>query len=66
VSKERISHLAETLSPQKFIQIHRSYIVSIDKIESVGPGFIEINKKKLPVGRNYKTELNKLLQNPNK
>lgn len=66
VSKERISHLAETLSPQKFIQIHRSYIISIDKIESVGPGFIEINKKKLPVGRNYKTELNKLLQNPNK
>lgn len=66
VSKERISYLAETLSPQKFIQIHRSYIVSIDKIDSVGPGFIEINKKKLPVGRNYKTELNKLLQNPNK
>ncbi|WP_167615691.1 LytR/AlgR family response regulator transcription factor [Maribellus sediminis] len=61
VSKERISHLAEVLPSDRFIQVHRSYIVSIDKIESVGPGFVEINKKKLSVGRNYKAELNKLM-----
>ncbi len=63
VTKERLSHLAETLPAGRFIQIHRSYIVSISKIESVGPGFVEINKKKLPVGRSYKPELNKLLEN---
>jgi len=63
VTKERISHLAETLPHEHFIQIHRSYIISIARIESVGPGFVEINKKKLPVGRNYKPELSKLLQN---
>ncbi|MCY1721409.1 LytTR family DNA-binding domain-containing protein [Prolixibacteraceae bacterium Z1-6] len=63
VTKERISYLAETLPKQHFIQTHRSYIVSIDKIESIGPGFVEINKKKLPVGRNYKPLLNNLLQN---
>ncbi len=62
VTKERISNLAENLSGNNFIQIHRSYIVSISKIESVGSGFVEINKKKLPIGRNYKPELNKLLQ----
>lgn len=61
VTKERISHMAENLNPQKFIQIHRSYIVSVDKIESIGPGFVEIEKKKLPVGRNYRPQLNKLL-----
>lgn len=64
VTKERISHLAESLCETRFIQIHRSYIVSIAKIESVGPGFVEINKKKLPVGRNYKPLLNNLMQNP--
>ena len=63
ITKERISHLAEELPQDQFIQIHRSYIVSIDKIESVGPGFIEIKKKKLPVGRNYKPLLNNLMQN---
>jgi DNA-binding LytR/AlgR family response regulator len=63
VTKERIGNLAENLPTNKFLQIHRSYIVSIDKIESVGPGFVEINKKKLPVGRNYKPLLNDLMQN---
>ncbi len=62
VTKERIGSFAGNLPAEKFIQIHRSYIVSISKIESVGAGFVEINKKKLPVGRNYKPELNKLLQ----
>lgn len=63
ITKERISYLAENIPQSQFIQIHRSYIVSIDKIESVGSGFVEINKKKLPVGRNYKPLLNDLLQN---
>ncbi|WP_297092369.1 LytTR family DNA-binding domain-containing protein [uncultured Draconibacterium sp.] len=61
ISKERISHLAETLPARRFIQIHRSYIVSIDKIQSLGPGFVEIKNKKLPVGRNYKADLARLL-----
>ncbi|HPF50073.1 MAG TPA: response regulator transcription factor [Draconibacterium sp.] len=63
VSKERISHLAEILPSDRFIQIHRSYIVSINKIESVGPGFVEIRKKKLSIGRNYKADLSSLLHN---
>lgn len=63
VTKERISYLAENLPQKIFLQIHRGYIVSIDKIESVGPGFVEINRKKLPVGRIYKPLLNDLLKN---
>lgn len=63
VTKERISHLAETLPQEQFLQIHRSYIVSINKIQSVGPGYVEISMKKLPVGRIYKPFLNDLLQN---
>ncbi len=65
ITKERISTLAENLPANHFIQIHRSYIISIPKIESVGPGFVEINKKKLPIGRSYKPELSKLLNNNN-
>lgn len=61
MTKERIGSLAETLPKNHFLQIHRSYIVSIPKIESVGPDFVEIEKKKLPVGRRFKPELDKLL-----
>ncbi|AHW59239.1 two component transcriptional regulator, LytTR family [Draconibacterium orientale] len=61
VTKERISHLADLLPAKRFLQIHRGYIVSIDKIESIGAGFVEIKGKKLPIGRNYKPDLQKLL-----
>ncbi|WP_303920481.1 LytTR family DNA-binding domain-containing protein [Draconibacterium sediminis] len=61
VTKERISHLYDLLPAKRFMQIHRGYIVSVDKIESIGAGFVEIKGKKLPVGRNYKPGLQKLL-----
>ncbi|WP_319482375.1 LytTR family DNA-binding domain-containing protein [uncultured Draconibacterium sp.] len=61
VTKERISHLSDLLPAKRFIQIHRGYIISIDKIESIGAGFVEIKDKKLPVGRNYKPDVQKLL-----
>ncbi|KJF44698.1 LytR/AlgR family response regulator transcription factor [Draconibacterium sediminis] len=61
VTKERISHLPDLLPAKRFMQIHRGYIVSVDKIESIGAGFVEIKGKKLPVGRNYKPGLQKLL-----
>lgn len=63
VTKERIGNLFEMLPSNDFFQIHRRYIVSISKIESVGPGFVEINGKKLPVGRSYRTELVRFLEN---
>ena len=63
ITKERIGSLPEILPHNRFIQIHRGYVISISKIEAVGPGFVEINKKKLPVGRNYKPELLRLLEN---
>lgn len=63
VTKERIGKLLENLSKEQFLQIHRGYLVSIAKIESVGPGYIEIDKKKLPVGRNFKPEVSRLIQN---
>lgn len=63
VTKERIGSLPELLPHNQFIQIHRGYVVSISKIDAVGPGFVEINKKKLPVGRSFKPELMRLLEN---
>lgn len=63
ITKEKIGNIMELLPPEGFLQIHRRYIVSISKIESIGPGFVEINEKKLPVGRSYKQEIARLLQN---
>ncbi len=62
VTKERISNLAKDLPQNLFLQIHRCYVVAVPKIETIGPGFIEIGKKKLPVGRSFKQKLNDFLE----
>ncbi|HZL10301.1 MAG TPA: response regulator [Prolixibacteraceae bacterium] len=60
-TKERISKLVEKLPAHKFMRIHRSYIVSIQCIDAILAGCIEIGKQKLPIGRNYKQEVETFL-----
>lgn len=61
VSKQKIGVLEELLPEDKFIRIHRSFMVSMDKIESYHSYAIEILGKELPIGRNYKAECKKRL-----
>lgn len=54
VTRENISSLEEKLAYDNFIRIHRSYIVSINKMTSYTNEFIEIKNKALPMSRSYK------------
>jgi len=65
-AKERIGAIAELLPDDRFIRIHRGFVVSIRKIEAIGPGFVEIGKRKLPIGRLYKKEVDLLMNQTNK
>lgn len=62
ISKQKISLLEELLPEDKFVRIHRSFIVSTDKIESYRSYAIDILGKELPIGRNYKAECHKRLR----
>ncbi|RYY37801.1 MAG: response regulator transcription factor [Sphingobacteriaceae bacterium] len=62
ISKQKISLLEKLLPEGKFVRIHRSFIVSINKVESYHAYFIEVLGKQLPIGRNYKAECYKRLQ----
>ena len=62
-TKERISVLETKLPPNQFLRIHRSYIVSIRKIDAILSGCIEIASKKIPIGRNYKEQVGTFLNN---
>ncbi len=61
ITKISISSLEEMLPKDLFARIHRSYIISLNKIESYTSELIEIAKKELPVSRMYKHELSKIL-----
>lgn len=52
--KMPISKIEETLNPKMFVRIHKSYIISRSKIEVKSANIIQVNGKKLPVGRTYK------------
>lgn len=56
ISKHKISLLEELLPEDGFARVHRSFIVSVDKIESYHSHKIEIAGKELPIGRNFRIE----------
>lgn len=52
--KMPISRIEESLDPKMFIRIHKSYIISKSKIEMRSASVMQVNGKKLPIGRTYK------------
>ena len=45
------------LSKDKFIRVHKSYIINIDKVERFNSKFAEIGITKIPLSRNKKEDL---------
>ncbi|GAA4316410.1 LytTR family DNA-binding domain-containing protein [Mucilaginibacter gynuensis] len=62
ISKQKISFLEEMLPERQFVRIHRSFIVALAKINSFYSYSLEINGHELPIGRNYKLEVQKKLK----
>jgi two-component system, LytTR family, response regulator len=54
--------MMEDMLPQsRFLRIHRSYLVALEKISAVQGNLVEIGKQQLPIGTTYKDELMKRL-----
>lgn len=62
VSKQKISLLEEMLPDNKFIRIHRSFLIALGKIDSFYSYRLDIDGHELPIGRNYKQEVQKRLK----
>ncbi len=50
------------LPKNKFLRVHKSFIINIDKVERFNSKFAEIGPVKIPLSRNKKEELTKVLQ----
>lgn len=53
VIHQTLSSFTESLPKDKFIRIHRSYTVSLDKVEALEGNSLEINGKRYIIGRSY-------------
>ncbi len=66
ITLQTMKSLEAKLPQDIFMRIHRSYIVNVNKINAVFGSMVEISEngkpKNLPVGKNYKEELMKLIE----
>ena len=62
MSKQTISSMEKELPGNRFVRIHRSTIIAIDKIESFDATMIEIKKRQFPIRRNYSDIVMKILK----
>jgi DNA-binding LytR/AlgR family response regulator len=53
--------IEERLPDAKFMRVHRSYIVALDKIDAIQDGAIVISKNSIPVADAYRAALNSRL-----
>ncbi len=55
--KQSISAMENLLSDQKFVRVHRSFIISLDKLSGFTGLTVRISGRELPIGRLYKQSL---------
>ncbi|HEX5652401.1 MAG TPA: LytTR family DNA-binding domain-containing protein [Chitinophagaceae bacterium] len=60
ITRQTIASVEAMLSESQFIRIHRSYIVSLNKLKCFTAESVEIGNKELPIGKLYRNNFLKL------
>lgn len=55
--------LEEKLPQKHFLRVHKSYIVALNKIDSIERNIIRIGEKRIPVGDSYREDFHKAVDN---
>ncbi len=60
--KQSIGAMENLLSDHKFLRIHRSFMVSVDKITGYNALSVQVSSTEIPIGRLYKQTVMEILQ----
>jgi DNA-binding LytR/AlgR family response regulator len=63
VTNLSMKKLENLLPPDQFYRIHKSFIISLDKIESIEGNMVKITNTKLPIGNLYRQEFMLFVKN---
>ena len=63
VTNLSMKKLENLLPPDRFYRIHKSFIISLDKIESIEGNMVKISNTKLPIGNLYRQEFMMFVKN---
>ncbi|HOY16960.1 MAG TPA: response regulator transcription factor [Haliscomenobacter sp.] len=62
LTKTSIGNFFNELPAERFVRIHKSFVVAIDKIEAYTAHDVEIQKMEIPIGRMYKEAFVELME----
>ena len=62
LSRMNMRDLMNTLTSKNFVRIHRSFVVAIDKIDTIEKQAVMIHKRKIPIGESYRDDFFKRIQ----
>ena len=62
ISYHSMKNLESLLSPKQFPRIHKSFIVSLSKIELIEGNQVKLRDRYIPIGTNFKAEFEKLIR----
>ncbi|MBA6151189.1 LytR/AlgR family response regulator transcription factor [Gelidibacter maritimus] len=65
VVHKSLTAITEELPQSNFMRIHRSYTISINKIDALEGNTVEISNRKIPIGRNYTKQVKERIFNIN-
>jgi DNA-binding LytR/AlgR family response regulator len=63
ITRQTITSIEAMLPESHFLRIHRSYIISLNKLKSFTAETVEIGNKELPVGKIYRSNFLKIQDN---
>lgn len=58
---QTLTSFTDALPQENFIRIHRSYTISIQKVNAIIGNMVEINGLQIPIGRNYVQEVKDII-----
>lgn len=64
LAHKSLTSFTEELPNDRFIRVHRSYTIAVDKIVSIEGNSVEINSQRIPIGRKYVSHVKKVILNP--
>ncbi|KAA6351958.1 hypothetical protein EZS27_000755 [termite gut metagenome] len=53
---QSFAQMENQLPSEQFHRIHKSFIVSLNKIESIERNVVKIGEQRIPIGKNYQEE----------
>jgi len=62
ITLQSMRSMEESLPPQQFIRVHKSFIIAINKIDSIERNRIFIKQEVIPIGETYRETFFKLIE----